>query len=357
MGCVLMDPIGKPVDEIQIIDLRSDTVTLPTREMLESILTASLGDDKRGRNDPTVRKLEDLAAEKMGMEDALLVPSGTMGNSVSVLANTERGNEVIVERNSHILKSELGSWVIIGGLIPVTVMGKLGYMDPNDVEAAIRLEGRPKTGLICTENTHNKAGGIVITPKQTKAIWDVAKDHDLPVHTDGERIFNAAVYLGTDVKKLTRYTDSVMFGLSKGLSAPVGSIVCGTEEFIAKARHYRNLLGGSMRQAGIIAAPGIIAITKMIDRLREDHETAAMLAEGLRGINGIKLLHPVQTNIIYFDVGGLGLTGNQFRDRIAKFGVKTGGGPRSALRVVTHRGITREDIKYTIDCVKKIAVK
>lgn len=342
---------------MKIIDLRSDTVTLPTKEMLEAIQTAPLGDDGRDRGDPTVRKLEEMAANKMGMEDALLVPSGTMGNSVSVLASTERGNEVIVERNSHILNNERGSWIIIGGLIPVTIMGKLGYMDPNDVEIAIRLGGQPKTGLICIENTHNGAGGIVMTPEQMKAIRDVAKDHDLPIHMDGARVFNAAVYLGVDVKKLTRYTDSVMFCLSKGLSAPVGSMVCGTEEFIAEARNYRKLQGGTMRQAGIIAAPGIIAITKMVDRLREDHETAAMLAEELKDINGIKLLHPIQTNIIRFDVGGLGLTGNQFRDKMAKFGVKTGGGPRSALRVVTHRGINREDIKYTIDCVRKIAAE
>lgn len=342
---------------MKIVDLRSDTVTLPTQEMLEAIQTAPLGDEGRGRGDPTVRKLEELAAEKMGMEDALLVPSGTMGNSVSILAHTERGNEVIVERYSHLYNVELGNWVLIGGLIPITIKGKLGVLDPHDIELAIRIAGQPKTGLICVENTHNQAGGIVVTPEQLKATWEVAKDHDLPVHMDGARVFNASVYLDIEVKELTRYSDSVMFCLSKGLSAPVGSMVCGTEEFIARTRYYRKLQGGTMRQAGIIAAPGIIAITKMVDRLKEDHETAAFLSRELKRIKGIKLLHPVQTNIIRFDVGGLGLTGNEFRDKMEKFGVKTGGGPRSDLRVVTNRMVNREDIEYTIDCVKKIAAE
>jgi threonine aldolase len=342
---------------MKVVDLRSDTVTLPTREMIESIQTAPLGDDARGREDPTVRKLEELSAEKTGKEDALLVPSGTMGNLVSILAHTERGNEVIVERTAHVMNNEFGSWIIIGGLIPSTVVGKLGYMDPHDVDVAVRPKGQLKTGLICMENTHNNAGGIVITPEQMKAIWDVAKKHELPVHTDGARIFNAAVYLGVDVKNLIKYTDSITFCFSKGLSAPVGSVVCGTKEFIARARNFRKLVGGAMREAGIIAAPGIVALTKMIDRLKEDHETAAMLAEGLRGIKGIKILHPVQTNIVHFDVGGLGLTGDQFMNEMKKFNIRTGGGARSSLRVVTHRHITKDDIKYTIECISKITAK
>lgn len=344
-------------ERMRTIDLRSDTVTLPTKEMLESIQTAPLGDDARGKEDLTVRKLEELAAEKMGKEDALLVPSGTMANSVSILAQTERGNEVIVERNSHTMTSEFGSWMVIGGLVPVTITERMGYMDPHDIDGAVKLKGQPKTGLICIENTHNNAGGIVMNPEQMKAIWDVAKDHDLPVHLDGARIFNAAIHLGIDVKQLTKYTDSLMFCLSKGLSAPVGSVVCGNKEFISQARYYRRFLGGAMRQAGIIAAPGIIALTKMVDRLKEDHETATLLAHGLKQIDGIKLLHVVQTNIIRFDVGELGMTGDQFMNTMGRFGIKTGGGPRSDLRVVTHRGITKEDIEYTIECVKKLATK
>ncbi len=339
------------------IDLRSDTVTLPTKEMLAAIQTAQLGDDARGREDLTVRRLEELAAEKMGKEDALLVPSGTMGNSVSILAQTQRGDEVILERNSHVMTSEYGSWIVVGGLVPVTIVGKMGYMEPHNVANAIKASGKPKTRLICLENTHNNAGGIAMNPEQMKAIRDVAKEQNLPVHLDGARIFNAALYLGVDVRQLARYTDSVTFCLSKGLSAPVGSVVCGNKEFISQARYYRRLLGGAMRQAGIIAAPGIIAITKMVDRLKEDHEAATLLAQGLQQINGIKLLHPIQTNIIRFDVGGLGMTGDHFMKEMAKFGIKTGGGSRSELRVVTHFGITREDIDYTIECVKELATK
>lgn len=342
--------------KMKIIDLRSDTVTLPTREMLEAILTAPLGDDKRGRGDPTVKKLEELAAEKVGMEDAILVPTGTMGNSISILSHTERGNQVILERNCHTYTSEYGGWMRLGGLIPITINGKLGYMNPDDVAKAINLK-EPKTGLICTENTFNNWGGTVLTPEQMKTTWDVAKDHDLPIHLDGERIFNAAVYLDIDVKKLTRYTDSLMLGLSKSLSAPVGSIVCGTEEFIAKTRYLRNLSGGGMRQAGIIAAPGIIAITKMVERLKEDHETTAMLAEGLKGINGIKILYPVQTNMIYIDMEGLGVTPDQFVNEMAKFNVLINVRYGSVFRFVTHRGIDKEDIRYVIQCVKKIVVK
>ncbi len=342
---------------MRTVDLRSDTVTLPTKEMLESIQTAELGDDARGREDLTVIELEELAAEKMGKEDAMLVPSGTMANTVSILAQTGRGNEVIVERTSHVMTSEFGSWVIVGGLIPVAITGRMGCMDPREVENAVRLKGQPKTGLVCVENTHNNAGGIAIRPEQMKTIWDTAKDHDLPVHLDGARIFNAAIYLQADVRHLTKFSDSVMFCLSKGLSAPIGSVVCGNKEFISKARYYRKLMGGAMRQAGVIAAPGIIALTRMVDRLKEDHETATMLAQGLQQIQGIKLLHPVQTNIIRFDVQGLGRTADQFMNEMERFGVKTGGGPHSDLRVVTHRGISRENIEYTIDCVKKLVTK
>lgn len=241
----------------------------------------------------------------------------------------------------------MGSWIITGGLIPVCVVGNLGYMDPSKVDAAIRLVTPPNTGLICVENTHNSAGGTVLTPDQMKSTWEVARKYNIPVHLDGARIFNAAVYLKTDVKNLTKYTDSLSFCLSKGLSAPVGSVVCGTKEFIAKTRQLRKFFGGTMRQAGIIAAPGIIALTKMVNRLDEDHKTAIMLADGLRSIKGIKILHPVQTNIIRFDVGGLKMTADQFRDKIAKFGIRTGGGPHT----------DRARVKYTIECVKKMMIQ
>ncbi len=343
---------------MKIIDLRSDTVTLPTREMLESILTAPLGDDG-WRDDPTVIKLEELAAEKMGKEAALLVPSGTQGNAVSILAQTERGGEIILGARSHIYNIEGGHYSLIGGLVPRPLRDDDGCMDPHEVEAAIRPRrpGFPGTSLICIENTHNAAGGIALSPEQTKAIWDVAQDHGIPMHTDGARIFNAAVYHGIDVRELTRYTDSVMFCLSKGLSAPIGSLVCGTEEFIERARNIRRILGGTMRQAGVIAAPGIIALMKMVDRLKEDHETARMLAEGLKRFEGIKILNPVQTNMVYIDIRGTGMTGYELSQRLAPFGIKIGGRRGTVIRLVTHRGIEKEDITYFLECLEKILSK
>ncbi|MFB0543924.1 MAG: low specificity L-threonine aldolase [Candidatus Bathyarchaeia archaeon] len=338
---------------MKVIDFRSDTVTLPTSEMLEAILTAPLGDDGF-RDDPTVLKLEELAAEKTGKEAALLVPSGTQGNAVSVLAQAEPGDQIILGARSHILNTERGHFAVIGGLISRPLRDDEGCMDPQEVEATIRPKrpGSPGTALVCIENTHNSAGGIALSPEQTKAIWDVAQDRGVSMHTDGARIFNAAVYHGVDVKEFTRYTDSVMFCLSKGLSAPIGSMVCGTEEFIRKARNVRRMLGGMMRQAGVIAAPGIIALTKMVDRLKEDHETCRMLAEGLEKL-GAKILHPVQTNMIYVDISGLGFTGSELREKLASFGVKIGGGV-TRLRLVTHRGIEKEDIAFVLECIEKV---
>ena len=338
------------------IDLRSDTVSPPTKEMITSILTAKLGDDGRSLRDPTVVQLEELAAKKTGKEAGLLVPSGTMGNSVSILANTERENEVILDRSSHILTSEHTFALIVGNLFPVSIRSEKGYMDPDDVREAIKLKGHTRTGLICSENTHNAAGGIALTQEQMKAHWDIARDYDIPIHLDGARIFNAAVYLNVDVEDLARYTDSLTFCLSKGLCAPIGSIVCGTEEFISKARYYRGLLGGRMRQAGIIAAPGIIALTNMVDRLQEDHAMAQLLGEGLRGINGVKLLHPVQTNIIRIDVSGLNLNAEQFVTEISKYGILTEAKGYSIIRFVTHRDINKDDINYIIEGIRKITI-
>ncbi len=340
---------------MRVVDLRSDTVTLPTEEMLEAIRHARLGDDCY-REDPTVNELEELAARKMGKEAALLVTSGTQGNLVSVITHTKRGDEVILEAECHIYYYEVGGISALASVIPRPINGHLGVLDPADVEAAIRPRDihQPETTLICIENTHNRAGGTVWTPDQIKAVCDVAEDHGLSVHMDGARIFNAAVALNIDVKRLTRYVDSIMFCLSKGLSAPVGSLVVGTEEFIEKARRVRKMLGGGMRQAGIIAAPGIIALEKMVNRLKEDHKNAKILAKGLSKFNGIRITHPVQTNIVIFDVAGLRVTADCFIQGLNQHGVKASKFGKTLVRMVTHRGIDREDINYVIGVVDKL---
>ncbi len=296
---------------LRVVDLRSDTVTLPTEEMLEAIRHARLGDDVY-MEDPTVNRLEDMAARKMGKEEALLVTSGTQGNLVSVLSHTKRGDEAILEADSHIYHFEVGGLAAIGGLMAKAIKGRMGVLDPLDVENAFRPENIhcPETTLVCIENTHNLAGGTVISPRQIREIWEVAKKHNLAVHVDGARIFNAAIALNVDVRELTKHVDSVMFCLSKGLSCPIGSLVVGNQELIEKARRWRKMLGGGMRQAGIIAAPGIIALEKMIDRLRDDHRNATILAEKLAKTEGISIdLRTVQTNIVRFDVNDLGVIG------------------------------------------------
>ncbi|RLI07407.1 threonine aldolase, partial [Candidatus Bathyarchaeota archaeon] len=257
-----------------------------------------------------------------------------------------------------IYMNEVGGLAVIGGLMPRTVPGELGWIRPEDLEAAIRPPNIhfPRTSLVCVENTHNAAGGIPLTPEQLKADWEVAKSHDLNVHMDGARIFNAAVALGVDVRELTRYADSVQICLSKGLAAPVGSVVVGTEEFIERARKYRKMLGGGMRQAGIIAAPGIIALTKMVDRLAEDHENARLLAEGLGQIEGIRILNPVRTNMVYIDISGLGWTGRQWAEACARLGWKSSG-RSTTIRLCTHYGIEREDIEAFLEGIRKLVPK
>ena len=342
---------------MRVVDLRSDTVTLPTEEMLEAIRTAELGDDVYGE-DPTVNRLEELAAKKMGKEAALLTTSGTQANLASVMSQTERGDEVILEAHAHMYSHEVGAFSVIGGLVPRLVTGHMGVMTPQDIEAVLRQPNIhfPPTRLICIENTHNYAGGTVWSPSQIKTLCEFAKTRKLNVHMDGARIFNAAVAQNIDVRELTRYVDTLMFCLSKGLSAPVGSLVVGSRSLVDRARRYRKMLGGGMRQAGIIAAPGIIAIEKMIDRLKDDHENAKRLARGLSKINGISLdLDHIQTNIVRYDVSGLGIAAIEWTARLRDLGVKAGAQEAGSVRMVTHRGIEKEDIEYTLEVVEKVA--
>lgn len=338
------------------IDLRSDTVTLPTQEMLQAILHAPLGDDVYGE-DPTVNKLQELAAEKMGKEKALLVTSGTQGNLVSILSHTKKGDEVILEASAHTYRTEAGGLCIVGGLIPNPIQGTMGVLDPRDVERAIRPRNvhYPEPTLISIENTHNAAGGTCWNPSQIKAIKEVAERHGMRIHMDGARVFNAAIALNVDVKELTTHMDSVTFCLSKGLSAPIGSLVVGDEAFIERARKWRKVLGGGLRQAGVIAAPGIIALEKMVDRLKEDHANARTLAEGLARIRGVSInLEIVQTNIVRYDIAGLEMNSSQFVSKLRKHGIKTAGSGTS-MRMVTHRMISREDIDYTLNTIEAVA--
>jgi threonine aldolase len=338
------------------IDLRSDTVTLPTDEMLEAIRSAKLGDDVYGE-DPTVRQLEEMAADMMGKEAALLVTSGTQANLVSTMSNTKRGDAVILEAESHIYYYEVGGISVCAAVLPWPVKGRMGALSPDDVEAAIRPKNIhfPDTTLVCIENTHNRAGGTIITPAQIRALGDVVHGRGLKLYMDGARIFNAAVALKTDVKEFTQSVDNLMFCLSKGLSCPVGSLVVGDRAFVDRARKNRKLLGGGMRQAGIIAAPGIVALEKMVDRLSEDHANARMLADGLAKIEGVNIdMTAVQTNIVAFGVGGLGITSDQFVDRMKDKGVLCGAADKSRVRMVMHRGIVRDDVLKTLLCAQEL---
>jgi threonine aldolase len=343
----------------EIIDLRSDTVTLPTDEMLEAMKSAELGDDVF-REDPTVNALEELAASKFGKDAALLVTSGTQANLVSLMSNTKRGDMVLLEAESHIYWYEVGAISAVAGLLPWPIASTLGSLDPEHVQSALRPKNIhfPDTTLVCIENTHNRHGGTVITPRQIEAISEIAKTNDLHLYMDGARIFNAAAALHTDVKNLSKHVDNLMFCLSKGLSCPVGSIIVGEIEFIERARKTRKILGGGMRQAGIIAAPGIVALEKMTQRLEDDHKNARALAEGLAETMGVDVeLENVQTNIVYFDVHRLGITSEEFVSKLRDYGVLALTRDRSKARMVTHRGIERDHIDKTLNAVDEIAQK
>ncbi len=341
------------------IDLRSDTVTLPTEEMLSAIQRAELGDDVYGE-DPTVNRLEEMAAERTGKEAALLVASGTMANLVSLMSNAKRGELVILESESHMYWYEVGGVSAVAGLLPWPVKSMYGAFDPLDLEEAIRPRNIhfPEPSLVCVENTHNRHGGTVINPRQLNAISDIAQAHGLRVYMDGARIFNAAVALGIDVKEFTKHVDNLMFCLSKGLSCPVGSVVVGTQDFIAKARRIRKLVGGGMRQAGVIAAPGIVALETMIDRLQEDHQNARVLAEGIAKIPGLNVdLKQVQTNMVLVDASNLGITDSAFVSALKEDGILVSAIGKKRVRIVTHNGIHEEDVGYALSAIEAIARK
>lgn len=343
----------------EIIDFRSDTITLPTKEMIEAIKEAELGDDVFGE-DPTVNRLEQLAAEIMDKEAALLVSSGTQANLIALMNNSTPGRLVILEAQSHIYWYEVGGISMIAGLFPWLVKSEFGVIDPKDIENAIRPKNIhfPEPAIICIENTHNRHGGTIINPDQIKGISEVAKANNLKFYMDGARIFNAAVALNLDVKKFTKNVDNLMFSLSKGLSCPIGSILVGSNDFIKNARKLRKVLGGGMRQAGIIAAPGIVALESMIDRLDEDHRNARKLAKGIAKINGIQIdLEHVQTNIVCYNISNLGINSELFVSKLKENGILALPMTKNSVRMVTHRGIEKQQIEIAISRIEEISDK
>ncbi len=326
---------------METIDLRSDTVTKPTPEMREAMAKAEVGDDVYG-DDPTVNRLQELAAEMLGKEAGLFVPSGTMGNLAAILTHCQRGDEVIIGQENHSYQHEAAGMSVLGGVSSYQLKNQPdGSLLLDDVEDAIRSGDDPHdaiTRLVCLENTHNRCGGTVQTPEYTRQVAKLAHDHGLKVHLDGARIFNAAAALGVPARELAAPVDSVTFCLSKGLSAPVGSVLCGDRAFIQKANRARKVLGGGMRQAGILAAAGIVALQKMVGRLGEDHVRARNLAEGLRKSDCV-VLDPGSpaTNMVFFNLAPhVKLSAPQISEKLKKDGILVSPGGERRFRLVTH---------------------
>jgi threonine aldolase len=341
-----------------MIDLRSDTVTRPTHEMRSAMAAAEVGDDVYGE-DPTVNRLQERAAEIFEKEAALFVPSGCMGNQIAVKVHTRPGDEVIIEDRGHIYQHEMGAVGVISGVLarPVRSEDRSGHLTWGEIESALRVGAgydNSQTGLICLENSHNMAGGTVMTADHCRDLCERAHEHGIPVHLDGARVFNASVALEIPVADLTRDCDSVQFCLSKGLGAPVGSMLVGSKDFIAEARSWRKRLGGGMRQVGILAAAGLIALEESPKRLNEDHANARFLAEGLAEVPGIRIdPESVVTNIVIFDVSATGYKPAEICSRLADEGVMAFGWD-SVIRFVTHRDITRTQIAEALRIVRRV---
>ncbi len=347
---------------MDLIDLRSDTVTWPTPEMREAMARAEVGDDVWG-DDPTTIRLEALAAERMGKEAALFVSSGTQGNLIAILVHCQRGDEVIMGQLAHTFRHEAGGMAALGGVMPCTLPEQPdGTLDLDDIRHAMRDPNDvhdPRSRLVAIENTHNNAGGIPLTPAYTRSVRGVCDEYGLRLHLDGARVWNAAAALGCDAKELVAPVDSVTFCLSKGLCAPVGSMLCGSADFIHQARRVRKMLGGGMRQTGILAAAGIIAIEQMTGRLGGDHTNAKRLADGLQQIDGVRIDLPAASNMVFFSLDETfpydaeQLTAIFARDYNIKLGPI---GPRS-IRAVTHYWITAESIDAVLAAFHSVLEK
>jgi threonine aldolase len=347
-----------------IVDLRSDTLTLPTPEMREARARAEVGDDVWGE-DPTVQRLEATAAARLGMEAALFVASGTMGNLVSVVAHTQAGQEVVLDLDSHIYNYEVAGGTIVGHVQMRPIKTERGFLTPEQVQEALRPANIhiPPTGLVCLENTHNRHGGTCCTPEEIGAVAAVAHGAGVPVHIDGARLFNAVVALKRDPREFTQAVDSVTFCLSKGLGAPVGSIVCGSAAFVARAKRVRKMVGGGMRQVGVLAAAGLISLERMVERLAEDHVNARTLAEAVATMPALSVdLASVQTNIVIIRVD----RGDRARSVAATDELVKGCAARkvkihamgpTAIRCVTHKDVDAEDIRRAVDAFRELTAR
>jgi len=333
---------------VAVIDFRSDTVSMPSPAMRRAMVEAPLGDDVFG-DDPTANRLMEVAAERMGKEAAAFVPSGTMGNLIGIAVNAHSGEELIADADSHAFYYETAGAAAVCGVQIRPVPTEAGVMSPDQITAAVRPRDdphQPFTAAVTFENTHNRHGGVVWPLEAMRAASDAAHAHGLRVHLDGARIFNAAIALGVPVADIAACADTVTFCLSKGLACPIGSIFCGSRESVAEAVRWRKRLGGGMRQVGVLAAAGLIALDEMVDRLAEDHANARTLAEGLSELPGVRCdLSRVQTNLVYFD---LDMPATRFTDECAKRGVLSDAtGPRR-MRFVTHYGIDAGDIQTAL---------
>ena len=337
-----------------VIDLRSDTVAMPSPEMRQAMVTAPLGDDVFG-DDPTTNKLLEVAAERMGKAAAMFVPSGTMGNLIGIAVNARSGEELIADADSHAFYYETGGAAAVCGVQIRPVATERGVMSPRQVEEAVRPRDdphQPITAAITFENTHNRHGGIVWPLEDLRAASDAAHSQGLRVHLDGARIFNAAVALGVSAAKIAAAADTVTFCLSKGLACPVGSIFCGSEDDVDQARRWRKRLGGGMRQVGVLAAAGLIALDHMVDRLAEDHANARTLAEGLAEIDGIRCeLDRVETNIVFIELERM--SAHEFTAECDKRGLRADGNGRR-VRLVTHFGVEPEDVQYALSVISEV---
>lgn len=333
------------------IDLRSDTVTHPTEQMRRAMAGARVGDDVYGE-DVTVRELEERGADILGKEAGLFVPSGTMANLLAVLAVCQRGDEIIMEDQMHMFWYEVAGIAALAGVQIRTLPGRKGTLQPDQLRDAVRPEDIhfPRTAMFCMENTHNRAGGAVLTGEQMQELGSAAREAGLWVHTDGARIFNAAAYLNIDARELAAHTDSMMFCLSKGLAAPVGSLLVGTKDFIARARKCRKMVGGGMRQAGVLAAAGLVALEDMRLRLGQDHENARRIAEGLANIGAEVDLATVQTNIIRFSIP---CSARDFVDELAVHGILANATGSNSVRFVTHYQVSAQDVDKVLKVVEE----
>lgn len=345
------------MSDFDYVDLRSDTVTKPTPEMREAMAEAEVGDDVY-MDDPTVNRLQEKAASMLGKEDSLFVPSGTMGNLLALLVHCQRGDEVIVGNKSHIYLNEAGGMAALGGIYPHPVQNqKDGTLLLDDIHASIQTEDvhHTITRLICLENTQNVCGGVPLSVNYTNQVGKLAKENGLLLHIDGARIFNAAAALDVNVKELVAPADSVMFCLSKGLASPVGSMLVGTKAFIARARHLRKMLGGGMRQVGVLAAAGLISLEKMTGRLKQDHARAKNLFAGLKQLPGLRIEAEPLSNMVYFDLEDkIPLTENQIIEKMKQRGVLVDWSAPRQFRLVTHYWVDDAGVDKTIQAFSEV---